>query len=84
MTDSTRGKKLSSLPRGVFEKTPGSGILWIRWTDAAGKLHREIGGSTVRKAEDKLALRRTAKINGELPPSRERGHHQLVRNSAAF
>jgi len=66
MNDGTRGKKLSSLPRGVFEKTPGSGIYWIRYTDAAGKLHREIGGSTIKKAENKLALRRTAKLNGEL------------------
>jgi integrase len=69
MTEIVRGKKLSSLPRGVFEKIPGSGIYWIRYTDAAGKKHREIGGSTVRKAENKLATKRIAKINGELPES---------------
>ncbi len=31
--------------RGVFEKMPGSGVWWVRYTDAAGKLRREKAGS---------------------------------------
>lgn len=30
--------------RGVYEKVPGSGVWWIRWTDKDGKLHREKAG----------------------------------------
>ncbi len=31
--------------RGVYERKPGSGIWWTRWTDQHGKLHREQVGS---------------------------------------
>jgi hypothetical protein len=34
-------KKRRSKDRGVFEKEPCSGVWWIRYTDADGKLHRE-------------------------------------------
>ena len=27
--------------RGIFEKEPGSGVWWVRYTDANGQLHRE-------------------------------------------
>ncbi|HEX4320181.1 MAG TPA: site-specific integrase [Acidobacteriaceae bacterium] len=30
--------------KGVYEKVVGTGIWWIRWTDAKGKLHREKAG----------------------------------------
>src|ERR1700761_9542442 len=30
--------------RGIYEKIPGSGVWWIRWTDSEGKLHREKAG----------------------------------------
>ena len=52
--------------RGVYEREPGSGIWWIRWTDADGKLHRE----KVGRRGDAIALaeaRRTAKRNGKKP-----------------
>lgn len=55
------------LPRGIFIKDPRTGIFWIRYTDAVGKLHREIGGTTQTKAEEKLALRRAEKYNRVLP-----------------
>ena len=32
-------------PRGVFEKVPGTGIVWIQYFDAAGKRRREMAGS---------------------------------------
>lgn len=39
--------------RGVYEKEPGSGIWWVRWTDSAGKLHREKAG---RKSDAKTLI----------------------------
>jgi hypothetical protein len=43
--DGPDGPKGTSKPRpnsrGVFEKVRGSGVYWVRYTDAAGKLHRE-------------------------------------------
>ncbi|HMK29501.1 MAG TPA: site-specific integrase [Terriglobales bacterium] len=31
--------------RGIYEKIPGSGIWWIRYTDASGRLRREKAGT---------------------------------------
>jgi integrase len=31
--------------RGVYEKIPGSGEWWVRWTDSEGKLRRQKAGS---------------------------------------
>jgi len=36
--------------RGVFEKGPGSGIWWIRYTDGAGRYKREKVGISVRRS----------------------------------
>jgi hypothetical protein len=36
--------KKTKLPMGIFEKVPGSGIYWIRFT-AEGKIRREKVGS---------------------------------------
>lgn len=32
-------------PRGVFERPKGSGIYWVRYHDATGRLRREKAGS---------------------------------------
>lgn len=49
--------------RGVFEKIPGSGVYWIRYTDADGKLRREkIGTKSAAKAL--VEKRRTAVREG--------------------
>ena len=32
-------------PRGVFEKVPGSGVWWIRYADATGRIRREKAGT---------------------------------------
>jgi len=32
-------------PRGVYEKTPGSGVWWIRYADTMGRLRREKAGA---------------------------------------
>jgi hypothetical protein len=37
-----KGKVERFLPRGVFEKAPGSKDNWIRYADTYGKIHREI------------------------------------------
>jgi len=31
--------------RGIYEKTPGSGVWWIRYVDAKGRLRREKAGT---------------------------------------
>jgi integrase len=49
--------------RGIFEKIPGSGIWWIRFTDAEGNYRREKIG-TYGGAKDKLALRRSESLRG--------------------
>lgn len=41
----SRKKAKIEIPRGVFEKVPGSGIYWIRFVGADGKYHREIAGN---------------------------------------
>ncbi len=37
--------KLRRKSQGVFEKVPGSGIWWIRYADASGRLRREKAGT---------------------------------------
>jgi integrase len=49
--------------RGIFEKQKGSGIWWIRWTDAKGAKRREKAG-TRSAAEKLLAKRHNQKIEG--------------------
>ena len=47
--------------RGIFERTKGSGIWWIRWTDDEGRKRREKAGSR-SNAERLLAKRHTQKL----------------------
>jgi integrase len=61
-----RGKKTSSLPKGIFEKNPGSKIYWIRYMGADGKLHRERIGAK-DKAVTALENRRDDKSKGKTP-----------------
>jgi hypothetical protein len=46
-----------SKQRGLFEKVPGSGIWWVRYTDAEGRLRREKAG-TKSDASDLYRLRK--------------------------
>ncbi len=58
-------------PRGVFEKSPGSGQWWIRYVDASGRFRREKAGS--KSAAIKLAdKRRTQALEGKKLPERLR------------
>src|SRR5690349_8879254 len=54
-------------PRGVFEKIPGSGEWWVRYTDASGRYRREKAGSKsiAIKLVDK---RRTEALQGKKLP----------------
>jgi hypothetical protein len=61
-----RCKKISNLPKGIFEKNPGSKVHWIRYISADGKLHRERIGSR-KDAVTALASRRDDKSKGKLP-----------------
>jgi hypothetical protein len=63
--------KKTTLPMGIFEKVPGSGIYWIRFT-AEGKIHREKVGS-LAAAKNRLGLRHVQAEAGALPkPSESR------------
>jgi integrase len=59
-------KTNTKLQRGIFERDPGSGIYWIRYTDAAGQPHREQGGN-LSNAKRLLNVRHTEKLQGKLP-----------------
>jgi site-specific recombinase XerD len=71
---STSTKHPSPVPvaiRGVYERVPGSGIWWIRWTDSNGKLHRE----KVGRRSDAIALvqkRRTETLQKKKLPEQFR------------
>lgn len=52
--------------RGVYEKMPGSGIWWVRYTAADGKEHRELAGK-FNAARALVETRRTEKRLGLLP-----------------
>jgi integrase len=49
--------------RGIYEKAKGSGIWWIRWTDAEGRKRREKAGSH-GVAEKLLVNRQAEKLKG--------------------
>ncbi len=52
--------------RGIFEKSADSGVWWIRFADAAGRIRREKVG-TVEEAETRLKLRKQEAKMGILP-----------------
>jgi integrase len=57
--------------RGIFEKTPNSGVWWIRYTDAAGRLRREKAG-TKSAAIDLYRKRKQQALEGIKLPERLR------------
>ena len=46
--------------RGIFEKVPGSGIWWVRYADANGRIRREKIGN--KGAATKLYQKRKTEI----------------------
>lgn len=57
--------KRTTLPKGVFEREPGSKIFSIRFIGADGKMHREIIGS-LSAAKAAVERRRTQKREGKV------------------
>jgi integrase len=57
--------------RGVYEKDPGSGVWWIRWTDGQGKLHREKAGRRT-DAKTLVEKRRTEVLQQKKLPEQYR------------
>jgi integrase len=57
--------------RGIYEREPGSGVWWIRWTDQVGKRHREKAGKW-SAAEKLLHKRRTGALEGRKLPELSR------------
>lgn len=57
--------------RGIYEKVPGSGVWWIRYSDADGKLRREKAGRK-SDASTLLAKRRTETLQRKKLPERFR------------
>jgi site-specific recombinase XerD len=57
----------SAPPRGLWEREPGSGVWWIRYRDADGKLHREKVG---RKSDAEALLnkrRNDCRVGKKMP-----------------
>ena len=52
--------------RGVFQKIPGSGVCWIRYADATGRIRREKVGS-FEEAEARLRIRKQEAKLGTMP-----------------
>lgn len=59
--------------RGIFEKVPGSGVWYIRYADATGRIRKEKAG-TVATAKTLLTMRQhEAQIERKLPQVKRRG-----------
>ena len=67
----TQQKTRTTPIRGIFERKPGSGIWWIRWTDAKGRLHRETAGRR-SDAQTLIAKRRTETLQHKKLPEQFR------------
>ena len=74
-------------PRGVFEKVPGSGEWWIRYTDCAGRYRREKAG-TKGAAIDLYRKRKTEALAGKKLPEKLRqatvAFAEIARDALAY
>jgi len=64
----SKPKDKAKLPRGVFEKVPGSGDYWIRFADSSGKIRRQRIGHSLSAARDLVEQRRTEVRHGRFNP----------------
>ena len=62
------GKKSTALPRGVYEKIPGSGDYWIRFADPLGIIRRQHIGASLSAASSLAEQRRTEVRLGKFDP----------------
>ena len=66
-----RTRERNPKARGVFEKVPGSGVYWIRYTDAQGRYRREKAG-TKGVAIDLYRKRKMEALTGKKLPEKLR------------
>jgi integrase len=69
--DEGKPRKRKHRERGIFEKVPGSGVWWIRYTDESGQLHREKAGPK-GLAKDAYRKRKTQIREGKFFPEQIR------------
>src|SRR5205807_8455779 len=67
--------------RGIFEKVPGSGVWWIRFADATGRIRREKAG-TKSVALALYSKRKAEVLAGRKLPERLRQRPLLLREIA--
>lgn len=63
---------MSRRPRGVYEKIPGSGVWYVRYADAGGRLRKEKVGHSKRLAGELYRKRKTEAKEGREFPQRRR------------
>jgi site-specific recombinase XerD len=84
-SNNEKGKR--ELPRGIFEKVPGSKIYWIRFADSTGKIRREKAGS-LSAAKTLLAKRKTETLQGRKLPETLRARHiqfeEIAKDALAY
>jgi site-specific recombinase XerD len=82
-----RQKRAQQLPRGVYEKAPGSGIFWIRYVDSEGRFRREKAG-TKSNAIDLYRKRKTQALEGKKLPEKLRratvAFAEIARDTLAY
>lgn len=80
-------KEQEKRERGVYEKHPGSGVWWIRYTDVEGRIRREIAGSKAA-ARTLYRKRKTEVLQGRKLPETLRQQAptfaQLAKDALAY
>lgn len=72
--------------RGIYEKLPNSGVWWIRYSDATGRIRREKAGLK-QAAENLYRKRKTEVLQGKkLPEARRRvvSFEELAKDALAY
>ena len=75
------------MPRGVWEKVPGSGIWWIHYVDAEGKRRREKAGrkaDAIRLYQQRKADATAGRKLARPLRSRERTFQELANNAIEY
>ena len=79
-------RKEAKKVRGIYEKVPGSGVWWIRYSDATGRIRREKAGLK-QTAETLYRKRKTEVLQGKkLPETRRRvvSFEELAKDALAY
>ena len=79
-------RKEAKKVRGIYEKAPGSGVWWIRYSDATGRIRREKAGLK-QTAETLYRKRKTEVLQGKkLPETRRRvvSFEELAKDALAY